>query len=190
MTFSVTTDFTSGTQAQAAQVNTNFEDVEDELNGTTNDGSIGSRIKASGTVSVTNATYDNDYVDIAFTAGELTSNDIVEIKILGQGNSTSFKVNILNTSSDGDCVTTIDLFPASEFGICVVSLYEDPTTNTKIHGISRQFYDEGSGTHSTKWYGGEQDTTDANVFTTSWTARLNLKGTTRILRYIVTIIKG
>ena len=35
MTFAVTTDFTNGTIANATEVNANFEDVEDEFNGTT-----------------------------------------------------------------------------------------------------------------------------------------------------------
>jgi len=148
-------------------------------------------VKAAGTIGITNANFDNDYIDLSFSAAELGANDVIEISLFGAANQTQVKFNCTDTGSDGDIIPATNLFPTAEGGEAKITISQDHSSNSTIRGFMRQYYDYGSGTDSEAYRGGIQDTTDTNIFTTAFNIRMNfLTAAGGSFRYIVNIIKG
>lgn len=88
MTFTPTNTFTNGTLADATQVNTNFTQVANELNGTTSTGNKWSIVKQIYTSTAFNSTItgggsdEHSYEMTAFTATNLIGKTYVRLRVL------------------------------------------------------------------------------------------------------------
>lgn len=140
-------------------------------------------IKSAGTKTLTrnNQVYDVDFVDVAFTAGELTANSMVEIIIVaeesvGANNLIRMRVDADNTTAN-PFSADIDLNPLvaeGSFQMGAAHLWAtQQVTNTDIIrfvGFSQKAI---APTQTAQAF--SLDTDDTNVFTTAWTLRLNFK---------------
>ena len=177
MVLSVTNTFVNGNLIDAAEVNANFTDLENEWNGTTNTATR-KRLYTlgSGTITLltTTTAYDINYSDISIAAGDLAAGDTVIIKYMGLANSSrniGMRIDIRDTTATGNMEVAAAISTTSTgIGIGEATLMQHPNSNDVIMGTHITF--DGDGNSNTFM---STDTNDANVFTTAFTIRINAK---------------
>jgi len=133
------------------------------------------------TVQTTSTAYDTDYVDFAFSAGDLNATDQLVVDFAWQNGFNSagnvfLKCDVLNTTATG---STAELSIASNgsgnAGNCIgttVLRQNQSTTDIVNHFTQSHSHTTSSGMSVQS---GTIDTNDANIFATAWTLRINTK---------------
>jgi len=155
------TDWSDGDVLFAADLNDTF-------------GEVGAMGLASGTITLqtTTTAYDVDFADVSIAAGALTANDIIVIELVGSASDQAViaQLGINDVTSTGTLFDST-IITASDTGWTTFKVRENPTANDVLVGTFASV-DSGStvgddvDTH---------DTNDANVMTTAFTIRINLR---------------
>lgn len=150
--------------------------------------------KASGTISVaaTTTTYDVNFFDVAFAAAELVASDGIQIELSVDTATVNMNCSVDFENTTSNPVGTDRALTQSASGVANYKLYQGANTTTTVTGSKLEFDDSGaqpSGTNEL-WLTG-----DANVFTTAFSLRINLRHTSvsgllKLVRYKVLIIKS
>ena len=156
------------------------------------------RLKTIGTITTLAATttYDVDYVDIDFAAGELLTTDLIRVELIGSssvasGQTINYRIDLENTTSNP---TGQDVAFGGGANTVVswanVILAQDPTTNTQVDAGGTSNNDAAATAND---MAASLGSGDANVFTTAFSVRINTRhtvapGTNAITRYKVYIL--
>jgi len=140
MAFAVTNTFTANTTAEAAKVNTNFSEIETELNDFPTDGALGTGVVDTTQLAadaVTNAKIADDaldsehYTDGSIDAAHLASDSVTNAKIDTSGAFSLFGTWTANDSGSNAIVKT-EVYKAGTDGFITVQTSAG-TNNIKIY---------------------------------------------------------
>jgi hypothetical protein len=166
------TDASDGDVLDAADLNDTF------------DAAATSAILGVGIIEVDDGTtaYDTAYVDIAFAASDLATGDVIRISVNGANGHTTdglqWQWECRDTASDGNVVQYSAASTCTDpntFFFQEGYIMQNPTVNTYIKGWVKTNIGINNTASHTVLNSGDRNTTEANVFATAWTLRLNYR---------------